>query len=131
MLKSLKVGATSSPRAKWIDSLLWVLAIVVLLGAFAVNYFWPAFPAYLKVVFWLIVTAIALVLIGLTTKGQALFKFSKESRVELRKVHWPSRQETLQTTLMVVVMVVVVGLFLWGVDALFIWAINALTGQRG
>ena len=131
MLKSLKVGASSSSRAGWIDPLLWVLALAVLLGSFAANYFWPAFPVYLKAVLWILAAAIIIVLIGLTEKGQALFKFSKEARTELRKVHWPTRQETLQTTLMVVVMVVIVGLFLWGVDALFMWAVNGLTGQRG
>jgi len=131
MLKSVKVGASSSPRARWIDPVLWCLAIVVFVGSFAANYHWPAFPAYLKVALWLIVAIAILVLIGLTQKGLALFRFSKDARAELRKVHWPARQETLQTTLMVVVMVVVVGLFLWGVDALFIWAVNGLTGQRG
>ena len=131
MLKLLKVGSSLSPRAKWIDPLLWIIALAVLVGSFAANYYWPAFPAYLKVVLWLFVAAVAIVLIGLTEKGLALFKFSKEARTELRKVHWPTRQETLQTTLMVVIMVVLVGLFLWGVDALFIWAVNGLTGQRG
>lgn len=131
MFKLLKVGASSSPRAKWIDPLLWVVVLVVFAGTFAANYYWPAFPAYLKAVLWLFVAIVILVLIGLTEKGLALFRFSKDARTELRKVHWPTRQETLQTTLMVVVMVVVVGLFLWGVDALFIWAVNGLTGQRG
>ncbi len=131
MLKLLKVGSSSSPRARWVDPLLCVLALTVFVGSFAANYVWPAFPAYLKITLWLVVAAVILVLIGLTQKGQALFKFSKEARTELRKVHWPTRQETLQTTLMVVVMVVVVGLFLWGVDALFMWAVNGLTGQRG
>lgn len=131
MLKLLQVGASSSPRARWIDPLLWIVALTILVGSFAANYYWPAFPGYLRAVLWLFVVAVVIVLIGLTTKGLALFRFSKEARTELRKVHWPSRQETIQTTLMVVVMVVLVGLFLWGVDALFIWAVNGLTGQRG
>ncbi len=131
MLKAVKVAGASSSRARWIDPLLWGLALAFFVGSFVANYQWPAFPAYLKVALWLFVAVVMLVLIALTKKGLALFRFSKDARAELRKVHWPTRQETLQTTLMVVVMVVVVGLFLWGVDALFIWAVNGLTGQRG
>lgn len=131
MLKSLKIGAISSARAKWVDPLLWGLAFVVLAGSFIANYQWPAFPVYVKIILGLLAALLIIGLLGFTAKGVALFKFSKEARVELRKVHWPARQETLQTTLIVVVMVVVIGLFLWGVDGLFMWAIDGLTGQRG
>jgi preprotein translocase subunit SecE len=129
MLKSMKTGTATSPRATWLDRLLWVLAFVVLVGSFVVNYQWPAFPTYFKVILDLVVAAAIISLLGFTTKGLALFKFSKEARAELRKVHWPARQETIQTTLIVVLMVVVVGLCLWGIDGFFIWVINALTGQ--
>lgn len=131
MLKTVKAGVWTSTRSKWLDSVLWLLALAIFIGSFAANYYWPAFPGYLKAALWLVVALLMLLLIGLTEKGRAFFKFAKEARIELRKVHWPARQETLQTTMMVVVMVIVVGLFLWGVDALFIWAINGLTGQRG
>lgn len=131
MLKITKVGATTSPRAKWLDPLLWVLACVVLVASILFNYEFPAFPVVVKVLIDLVAAILIIVMLGLTVKGLALFKFSKEARSELKKVHWPARQETVQTTLIVVVMVVVVGLCLWGIDGFFIWAINALTGQRG
>ena len=51
--------------------------------------------------------------------------------VELRKVVWPTRQETIQTTLIVVAMVVVAALILWGLDKVFFWLVAWLTGQRG
>lgn len=57
--------------------------------------------------------------------------FAREARVELRKVIWPTRQETLQTTLVVLVMVVVVAIFLWLLDMLLLWAVNGLTGLGG
>lgn len=131
MLKSMKVRMPSLTRAKWIDPLLWLLACIVLLACVAVNIQWPAFPAFFKIILDVIVALMMVVLLGLTTKGLAFFKFSKEARSELRKVHWPARQETIQTTLIVMVMVVVVGLCLWGIDGFFIWVINTLTGQRG
>jgi len=51
-----------------------------------------------------------------STQGAALIEFSKGSRTELRKMVWPSRQETTQTTLIVLVMVVVIAIFLWLID---------------
>ncbi len=51
-------------------------------------------------------------------QGKTFWQFVQSSRVELRKVVWPSTQETWQVTLVVFVMIVVLGLFFWGVDTL-------------
>ncbi|MEA2094042.1 MAG: preprotein translocase subunit SecE, partial [Pseudomonadota bacterium] len=48
---------------------------------------------------------------------------------EVRRVVWPSRQETVQTTLVVLLMVLLVGIFLWLLDMVLLWAIQILTGQ--
>ncbi len=64
-------------------------------------------------------------------KLMRLFAFFKNARAELRKVVWPTRQETLQTALVVVAMVVVLALVLWGLDGVLVWLIGSLTGQRG
>jgi len=61
--------------------------------------------------------------------GQRLVSFSRESRVELRKVVWPTRQETMQITLIVLVLVFLIGLFLWLVDSLLFWGVQIITGQ--
>ena len=53
------------------------------------------------------------------------------SRNEVRKVVWPTRQETVQTTLMVVVAVIILGIFLWLIDMLLLNAVQILTGQGG
>ncbi len=73
------------------------------------------------------------VLIGLagfialqTGKGREALEFAKESRTEVRKVVWPTRQETVQTTLIVAAFVIVIALFLWGVDALLVWLLGFL-----
>lgn len=129
MINMVKLAAFSKSRAKWIDPLLWIVVFVVCIASFVANYHWPVLSVYIKIAIWLVTAIIALLLIGMTAKGLAFLKFTKEARVELKKVHWPTRQETIQTTLMVVVMIVIVGLFLWGVDAFFMWGINKLTGQ--
>ena len=67
--------------------------------------------------------------IALTTqKGAAFREMLKEARVELRKVIWPTRVETGQTTAIVVVVVLIVALILWALDSLFAWIIASLIG---
>ena len=51
-------------------------------------------------------------------------KFVREVQVESRKVVWPERKETIQATLMVFVMVVVISIFLYGVDSLLSWLVQ-------
>ena len=63
-----------------------------------------------------------------TAKGQAFFSLAKEARVEIRKVVWPSRQETTQTTLIVVAVVLVMALLLWGLDSLLGWLVSMIVG---
>ena len=66
-----------------------------------------------------------------TKKGRLAVDFFRDARMELRKVVWPKREETVQTTLVVVAMVIVLALILWGMDGILVWAIGWLTGQRG
>jgi preprotein translocase subunit SecE len=53
---------------------------------------------------------------------------AKEARIEIRKVVWPTRQETTQTTLIVVVMVILVGLILWAMDSTLSWSVSGIIG---
>ncbi len=66
-----------------------------------------------------------------TERGRLLWQFVADSRMEVRKVVWPSRQETLQTTLVVVVMVLIVGIVLWLFDMILMSILRFLTGQGG
>lgn len=61
-----------------------------------------------------------------TQWGRSLWSYMQDARTELRKVVWPTRAETTQTTLVVAVVVVVVGIFLWLLDLLFGWLVQAL-----
>jgi preprotein translocase subunit SecE len=63
-----------------------------------------------------------------TEKGHAAWNLAKEARGEVRKVVWPTRQETTQTTLIVVAVVLFVSLVLWGLDSSLSWAIKGLIG---
>lgn len=62
--------------------------------------------------------------------GRAFWEFAKDARMELRKVVWPVPRETMQMTIIVFVLVVLIALFLWGVDWILIKVVQGLTGQR-
>jgi len=66
-----------------------------------------------------------------TAMGREMWQFIQTSRVELRKVVWPSRQDTTQTTLAVIVFVIILGVFFWGLDMGLWWVTKTLTGQGG
>ncbi|MCR9192935.1 MAG: preprotein translocase subunit SecE [Gammaproteobacteria bacterium] len=108
------------------DGLLW-LGLAVLTGAafFGTYSFQLATP--IIAIIWLAWFVGALGLAYFTQAGQAVFSFGKEAKLELEKVVWPSRQETTQTTLIVMVMVMAAGFVLWGIDSSMMWAIGRLT----
>jgi preprotein translocase subunit SecE len=63
--------------------------------------------------------------------GINTWNFGRSAVIEVRKAVWPTRQETVQTTLMVMVMVIIVGIILWLFDMALLWAVKLLTGQGG
>ena len=66
-----------------------------------------------------------------TAAGKEFYAYSQESIAETRKVAWPTRKETLQTTAIVFAFVVIMALFLWVVDASLLWVVKKLMGQGG
>jgi preprotein translocase subunit SecE len=112
-----------------VDTAKLVAGVAVLAGGIAAFYMLGDLPIWVR---WLIVLA-GLVLGALIAvqsyQGRTFWQFVQSSRVELRKVVWPSRQETWQVTLVVFVMIVVLGLFFWGLDALLGFLTHWLTGR--
>jgi len=83
---------------------------------------------------WLCVVAglaLAALLLAFSRYGSDFRQFVASARVELRKIVWPSREETGRTTLIVFIFVAIAGVFFWGLDLLLAWATRALTGQGG
>jgi len=73
--------------------------------------------------------AVAIAVLWTTALGQQGFTFASESAAEVRKVVWPTRKETIQTTVTVFILVVLVALFLWVVDVGFLWMVKTLMGR--
>ena len=83
---------------------------------------------------WLAVIAglvVAGAVVAFSRYGSEFRRFLELARIELRKVVWPTRQETLQTTLVVFGFVIVAGIFFWLLDLALAWATKALTGTGG
>lgn len=81
-----------------------------------------------RALFLVVLGAIAFFIASTTPKGAAFLRFSQGALVEMRKVVWPSRQETNQTTLIVVAVVAVMMLILWLLDSLLGWAASKIIG---
>ncbi len=63
-----------------------------------------------------------------TEKGSTFLSFAKESRTEVRKVVWPTRQEANQTTLIVLAATLIMALILWGLDGIIVRVVGFITG---
>lgn len=102
------------------DKLRWWLAIAIIIAGVAANlYFVDTYPTIIRV---LMVLGGVLVggFIGYSThKGKSFAKFVKNANIERQKIVWPTKNETIQTTIMVLVLVVIIGFFLFLVDSLF------------
>lgn len=111
------------------DKIKLALAVLVLASGIVGFYYFGEQPAYVRVLMVLGAAALAAALAYPTTAGRNLWEFSKAARGELRKVVWPSSKETMQMTLVVFAMVVLIALFLWAVDWGLLKIMRALTGQ--
>jgi preprotein translocase subunit SecE len=96
--------------AKWI-----VVAVLVALGVYGNSHF-SAQPVLFRALGLIAIAVVALLVAYNTEKGAGLWALVQGSVVELRKVVWPTRQETNQTTLIVIAVVIFMSLVLWALD---------------
>lgn len=106
-----------------------VLALLLVAAGVAGFYLLADHALVLRILAVLAGVAAALLVLWTSTTGQAAFAFAGEAATEARKVVWPSRKETIQTTVIVFALVVVVAIFLWIVDVGFLWMVQKLLGR--
>ena len=107
------------------------LAIALLIAGIASFYLLDTRPDWQRWTSTGVGVAAAVAVFALSPLGRRFWQFVLDSRVELRKVVWPSRQETLQTTAVVFGFICVAAFFFWILDLLLAWATRLLTGQGG
>lgn len=108
------------------EIMLWLGVALVTFFAFFGTYSFN-FSSPIKALIWISWFILAALLVFFTSQGKQIFLFAKEAKIELQKVVWPTRQETIQTTSIVMIMVAITGFVLWGIDSGMMWAIAKLT----
>ncbi len=124
-------GKQVDQPSKALDVFKWLVVFILVAGGIVANYHYDSIAWAIRLSAGIVIGLVAIAIAAVTTKGQVAWGFVKAAKNELRKVVWPTRDETIKTTAMVVVMVLVMALVLWGVDALFMWLISLIAGQRG
>lgn len=123
--------APDKKQKKQLGIFLWALVVLLLIVGVVANYYFSSVALALRLSGWIVLVCIVVLLVSKTSSGQKLWQFSKEARIELRKVVWPTREETIRTTMMVGAMVVAVSLVLWGIDSVLLSLVNWLSGRGG
>lgn len=110
------------------DTIKLVFSLLVLVAGIFAFYYFKEESQLLRVLGILAVAVLSFLIMATTMLGKRSIGFAKDARVEVRKVVWPSRQETTQTTIAVLVMVLIVAIMLWLIDMFLGWGIKSLLG---
>ena len=111
---------------KFHELMSWLAIVLITVAAFFGTYYFH-FSGPIKALIWIGWLVLTLTFGFFTAEGKQVFSFAKEAKLELQKVIWPTRQETIQTTSIVMVMVTITGFVLWGIDSGMLWAIGKIT----
>jgi preprotein translocase subunit SecE len=112
-----------------VDTAKLAFAIVVVLAGLVAYYYFADASALLRALGVILALAIGAVVAFTSLQGRTLWKFIQGARVELKKVVWPTREETIQTTLVVLVVALIGGVFFFLLDMFLAWITSRLTGQ--
>jgi preprotein translocase subunit SecE len=106
----------------------WLISLAILATGIIGFQYYQQFSLLLRVVAMLAVFGVSLAVLATTAQGQQALTFIKAARVEARKVVWPGKQEVVQSTLVVMVMVFIATIFLWLVDSILLFIMTKVTG---
>ena len=113
------------------DTALMTLSIVVLIAGIVAFYWFDEQALPIRVAMVIVGLAAAAGFTWFTWYGREFWQFALAARVELRKVVWPQREETIKTTYVVFLFAIVMGIFFWGLDWVLTWLTRLLSGQTG
>ncbi|OPX54716.1 protein translocase subunit secE/sec61 gamma [Oceanospirillum multiglobuliferum] len=108
------------------NGLKWAVVVLLVSTAVAGNLYFSELPLLYRTIAVVVLGVMAALVALKTDKGRRFADMAIESRVEIRKVVWPTKQETIQTTMIVLAAVLLMGLVLWGVDSLLSWLISLI-----
>jgi len=115
----------------FLDTIKLLLAAGLLVGGLYSYYYFLEVALPLRVLMVLGGTAAGITTAMTSVQGQRLWAFIQGARIELRKVVWPTRQETTQTAIAVFVFTLILALFFWALDSFLLWLTRSLVGSAG
>jgi len=122
------MATSAESNSSIIDIIKLLIALALLIASIVVFYQFEDSVLF-GVLSLLAVAGVGIGIAATTTQGKGLLSFMGAARTEVRKIVWPTRQETMQTTLMVFIIVVILAIFLWFVDMLLGWGIKELLAR--
>jgi preprotein translocase subunit SecE len=122
------MNANAETSSGALNGIKWLVVVVLMGAAIFANGYYAEMPLIYRVLGMVVVSVVALFVASTTEQGGSLLQLMKESRTEIRKVIWPTHQETMQTTLIVVAAVLIMALLLWGLDSLLGWIASLIIG---
>jgi preprotein translocase subunit SecE len=123
-------ASTEEQPSSPLDGLKWGIIVLLLIAAIGGNYYYGQESVLLRAVGVVVAVGVAGLIAMQTLKGRTAVAFAKESRTEVRKVVWPTRQEAIQTTGIVLVVTLLMSLLLWGLDSFLFWVVGLITGMK-
>jgi preprotein translocase subunit SecE len=114
-----------------VDTAKLVLAVGIVVAGLVAYYYFGESSQLLRSLGVLVALGLAAFVALQSMQGQTLWKFIQAARIELRKVVWPTREETIQTTIAVLVFALIMGVFFWLLDLFLLWVTSKFTGQGG
>ena len=125
------MNTQTEAQAPVLDIVKQVFSALLVIAAVAAFYLFSEIPLLYRVLGLLFVMAVVFFLMFTTNTGRGVWSFFLESKLEVRKVVWPTRDETMRTTALVMLMVLFVSFILWLLDMFLFWGVRFLTGQGG
>lgn len=122
------MNSKSEAEGSRLDSVKWLLVVLLVAAGVVGNVYFGGQSLLYRVIALLALAALAAFVALQTAHGAEFWKLAKEARIEIRKVVWPTRQEAMQTTLMVFAFVLLTALILWGLDSLIGWLASRILG---
>lgn len=123
-------ASTENQPTSSFDNVKWIVTFLLLGGAVFGNYYFGNESVLVRALAVVAAVIVAGLIAAQTEKGKNTILFAKEARTEVRKVVWPTRQETIQTTGIVLVATLIMSLILWGLDSLLFELVGFITGFK-
>ena len=124
----MKANAGVATGPGIVNKVKWLITFGLLISAVIGNHLHGEMSVVIRAIGVIILVGLALGVAATTAKGKVAINFSQEARMEVRKVIWPTRQETIQTTIIVLVVCIIMALALWGIDGIMVRLVSFITG---